>query len=201
MLNKLESSSMQSRDLHPKLPDHVIGNIFQKLQLIVGVSRFETAYGSMNAQLLATEWASSLAGFRPVEIGRGLEAVANNRGFAPSLAEFRVMCRPCLDPECAYFEAVEGMRIRDQGQDGFFSHPAVFRAGCRLRYELRSMDFRSLRNRWKHVLEQELSMGWGQDVPPVPPRVESKPVLRGPSEVDRARINAILEAYRGKSRG
>lgn len=151
--------------------------------------------GSM--PLLVNEWGQGLADMRPQEIARGL-AACRTRKFAPSLGEFAQLCRPSLDPEVAFMEAEVGLRARERGEQGTWSHPAIWRAGRAMRSLVLEGNYGACRKRWEFTLAAEMDAGWGEDVPPVPKRLafnpsqEQKPI---PAEI-RRRIAGIL----GKNR-
>src|SRR5690606_29526160 len=130
------------------------------------------------------------AGYHECEIARGI-AACRERTFAPTLGEFLKMCRPALDPEWAFYEAGDGLRQRDAGTIGDWSHPAVWRAACALSHEVRSGDFRAHRTRWTYTLKREFAAGWGEGVKPPAMRIEHTAKVRGPTEKERAAIEAL----------
>lgn len=136
------------------------------------------------------EWAQSLAGFRPEELERGL-AEMRNRKFIPTLGEFRVACRPALDPEAAWYEAEEGLKQRELGHRGEWTHPAIWRAACDMSLNIRSGEYARHRARWAAHLRRELARGWGDGVPPVPPRLSMSNA--SPSSPDSAALKAARE--------
>lgn len=135
------------------------------------------------------EWAIGLTGFRQHEIERGL-AECSSRKFAPTLGEFKHFCRPTLDPQYAWLEACDGLQARDRGEVGEWSHPAVYRAVMGMRYEFQRGTFPQLRVQWERALSKEFEKGWGDEVPPIPQRVEHRPTCCSPPESVR---NLIAE--------
>lgn len=120
------------------------------------------------------EWALGLYGFRQHEIERGL-AECSSRRFAPTLGEFKHFCRPALDPQFAWLEAADGLKARDRGELGEWTHPAVYRAAMVMSFDLRRGSFQQLRVQWERILKKEFEKGWGDPVSPVPERVEQRP--------------------------
>lgn len=147
-------------------------------RLIADTARVIKALSAQFPQLFAAdqkaminEWAQGLTDMRPEEIARGL-ARCRTRTFPPSLGEFAQFCRPALDPEVAFLEAQDGLRARDRGEMGRWSHPAIWRAACAMSTEVRSGPFSAFRKRWEYVLRNEYELGWGEDVPAPAKRIE-----------------------------
>lgn len=146
--------------------------LFQRLGGQLGAKFVEMYAGVKQAAL--EEWSMGLTGFRQHELERGLAECAT-RKFAPTLGEFAQFCRPALDPQHAWLEACDGLKARDQGKVGEWSHPAVYRAVTGMRYEFQRGTFQQLRVQWERALKKEFEKGWGDEVPPVPTRVEHRP--------------------------
>lgn len=121
--------------------------------------------------IVEREWMEGLAGFQRHELQRGCDACSDGRIFPPTLGEFKLLCRPCLDPEYAWHEARECLKQRDAGQVGDWTHPAVFFAAVGMSAEVRSDDWRRHKVKWTRNLHGSLSKGWRQ-IPPVKERVE-----------------------------
>lgn len=168
-----------------------IGIVFSRLNAQLG-AKVADLYAGVPPETVRAEWSAALGGFRDEEIMTGLDA-CRRRIFAPTLGEFLNLCRPALDPEIAWLEAAEGLRARSNGQQGDWSHPAVFRAACAMGFELRGKSFKECRKLWTLVLEREFARGWGKDVPPAPlliPRMPSAPAKPSGTVLDK--INEIL---------
>jgi hypothetical protein len=136
----------------------------------------QLAANTVNRKLMISEWAQGLVDMSPEEIERGV-ARCRGRTFPPSLGEFAQFCRPALDPEVAFLEAQDGLKARDKGNVGRWSHPAIWRAACAMSPEVRSGNFAACRKRWEHTLRNEYELGWGEDVPAPAKRIEHKPTL------------------------
>lgn len=173
-------------DAAQPIPREWIARVFQRLTAQLGAKVADLYAGVPQAHVQA-EWAAGLAGYHESEISRGV-AACRERVFAPTLGEFLHLCRPALDPERAWLEAADGLRARDAGEVGQWSHPAVWRAATAMSVEVRGGEFRQHRTRWAYVLDQHLRAGWGEPVPPPQQRVGHKPLLRGPNEAERAAL-------------
>ncbi len=158
----------ESLDEGRNLSSRWVERIFTRLGAQLG-AKIADLYAGCNPDDVKSEWGKALWGFLPEEISRGLDA-CQKRVFAPTLGEFLRLCRPCLDSEYAWIEAVHGMRDRESGKLGDWSHPAVYRAASKLTFELRCKTYKDARKLWESTLERELSQGWGM-CPPDPPKM------------------------------
>lgn len=148
------------------------------------LSQLTDAIGSKMADLYAgrervdveREWEQGLADMTREELARGVQA-ARLRPFAVNVSEFAHLCRPALDPEYAFSEAQTGLAARDRGEKGEWSHPAVYRAAMNHAWDVHRRTYREMRRIWNRALAIELEKGWGDDVPPVPRRIEHRPTL------------------------
>lgn len=173
------------------VPQSAIEELIRKLNAQLG-TKLTDMFEGVALDDIVSEWAIQLAGFRPEEINRGLATVSERR-FPPTLGEFKNFCRPALDPEFAWYEAVAGMRARAAGKRGVWSHPGVYRAAKGFDYELRRRSFAECRTRWAMELKRQFAQGWGEAVPDPILAIENSPVKGGaPSEAIRARIAQIL---------
>ena len=181
------------------------GGFKTPLQSRIGADVFARLVAQFGAKLLdhwsaapgaREEWGQALADFHPVEIERGLRAT-RARAFVPVLGEFLQLCRPALDPETAWHEAADGMREREAGRRGRWSHPAVYRAAQAMAWELRTSHHAAQRKRWALQLQREFAQGWGDPIPDPTQRIAQQELRRGPPPPEiRARFAAILAAAR-----
>lgn len=119
-------------------------------------------------------------GITPRDVGLGVENCLRMFDWPPSLPEFLRACRPHLEPDVAFFEAVREMAKRTQGEMGKWSHPAIYHAAVMIgQHDLFNGNYQTLGNRWKAALSAQLSLGQWPDIPPVmaslpaPDRTES----------------------------
>lgn len=176
------------------LPVHMVEDLFTRLTAQLGV-KVADLFAGIKPENVKAEWADGLAGFRDDEIMRGLKA-CQTRVFAPTLGEFCRLCRPALDAEFAWIEAVDGMASRRAGQVGQWSHPAVHRAAQTMTFELQSRSFNECRRAWGFRLEREFAKGWVEDVPPPAMRIEHQP---GKARPPTAAEKAVFDMLRGKA--
>jgi len=181
------------------LPKNWTARIFDRLAGQLG-SKMAALYDGVAVETVQTEWASALAEYHPSEIARGLTA-CSERSFAPVLGEFLRLCRPALDAEWAFYEAADGLRQRDAGEVGNWSHPAVWRAACTMGAEVRSGDWKANRTRWTYTLRREFESGWS-GIPAPAILIEHKAKVSGPNEAQKADLARLrtLFATSGKTK-
>jgi hypothetical protein len=169
--------------------------LFQRIRGQLGNKFIEMFSSDMPTAL--EEWSLGLYGFRQHEIDRGLAKCAK-RIFPPTLGEFAQFCRPALDPQYAWLEASDGLKARDRGETGEWSHPAVYRAAMAMSFDFRRGSFQSLRVQWERTLSKEFEKGWGEPVPPVPERVEHRPTYTKPPASVHAQLASLKLKIRNK---
>ncbi|MCX8018316.1 MAG: replication protein P [Rhodocyclaceae bacterium] len=197
-------SQNQWLEPHPRLDGlALIDHLFNRLDGLYP-HRWRSAFPS--DQAIANwriAWAEGLAaaGVTPDEVKRGLFVCANRHPWPPSLAEFIQACRPPIDAESAYREAVEQLHLRREGRDRW-SQPAIYWAAARIGNDLIAHPYPAIRKRWEEALSKALEEQRNGALPEVPP---ARPTLPAPSQTtpDRerarqwiARCRAILERPR-----
>ncbi len=154
-----------------------------------------------------TVWAKRLAEFTPEEIARG---VNTEYSYPPDLDAFRKACRPQLDYESAFHEAVSQMHLRDEGRDSW-SNPAIYWAAVELGSDIMGANYHTVKARWKAALDKAIEgvrIGLNDTVIPQRPKLLSAPQRRDKEYSDvakkeLAKINVILNtepAWRRKLR-
>ncbi len=104
----------------------------------------------------------------------------------PSLPEFLRACRPHLEADVAFFEAVRGMQARAKGGVGTWSHPAIFYAAIAVgQYDMMNQAYQQLENRWNKALASQLALGTWADIP--------APTLALPSPADSKEVRAEVQ--------
>lgn len=119
-------------------------------------------------------WADGFAaeGVTLEEIKAGLSACRRRFDWPPSFSEFLAACRPPVNPEAAYHEAIAQMRQREKGMDAW-SHPAIFWAMRDVgEFDLSSQPWQQIKGRWIAALNAQLEKrAW----PEIPPRLDALP--------------------------
>lgn len=177
-------------------PVEWVEDLFARIAAIVGAQALEAMCAGVDPALVKAEWAKGLTGLSRAEVARGL-AATRLRKFPPNLPEFLHLCRPALDPEFAWHEAVEGMREWAGGNAFAWSHPAVFWAAMTMREELRAKPYAECRVAWSRRMAQQWSQLVGWDPIPEPPqRLERSDWVNDPRVVDvaRQRLERVRQA-------
>ena len=174
------------------LPDLWIERLFQRMEDRFG-DLWANRYGSFPRDRVKRTWAEDLADLTPEEMARGVDASKASK-FPPTLPEFRALCRPPIDFEEAFHEAVQQMHARESGDDRW-SHPAVFWAAATIgSFDMRNGSWTTLEKRWKKLFKAELDKGEWQ---PVPERALSLPAP-APTKEDREAAERMLRSMGGQ---
>lgn len=147
--------------------------LIDRMKLEYG-QKFANQWPGIAEDKLCAHWASELAGFSAEDLRRGIDAMKAS-AWPPTLPEFRALCKPALDPQKAYDEAVAGLQQRLRGEVGTWSHPAIFWASSKLAFDIRHQTYQALKSRWEHALNAELAIGsWSE----IPSPAEAEPALQ-----------------------
>ncbi|GGX11271.1 hypothetical protein GCM10007242_16700 [Pigmentiphaga litoralis] len=103
-------------------------------------------------------------GIQPQEVALALDRMKGE--WPPSLPEFLALCRPPVDPEQAFYVAVDGMQARQRGEIGNWPHPAIYWAAVRIgQHDMLASGYSGLKGRWSNALRDVMSKGKWADVP------------------------------------
>lgn len=141
------------------LPNNWVDEIFKRFHGRFG-NRFYAEYalgrigkngqdeGIANAKRV---WSEELAGFTADEIKRGLSA---SYSFGvPDCDKFKLACRPFIDYEQSFNEAVEQMHLRKSGKDKW-SSPSIYWASVELGNDINNYPYQSIKGRWKTAFDK-----------------------------------------------
>ena len=140
--------------------------------------------GEMAYENWETAWAEAFdeEGILPVDVALGIQNSRRMFDWPPSLTEFLRACRPYLEPDVAYFEAVRGMQARERGERGEWSHSAIWHAAVAVgRFDLLHQAYQQMEGRWKKALNAQLALGAWPDIPDPAPALPA-PQGAGQSE-------------------
>ncbi len=199
------SSSTNQNDMwirpHPALDGvALIDHLFNRLDGLYPL-RWRSAFANDTAIAnWRTAWAESLTDERVTmaEIKRGLAVCRKRIAWPPSFAEFLTACRPALDAEQAFYEAVRQMQKRESGADSW-SNPALFWAASRLGGDLMRYAYETVKNRWKSELDKALSELRAGSLPTtIPDRRVALPPPTEPASQSIAESKAKIAALRSR---
>lgn len=148
----------------PSVPIQWVEKLFSRMQACYG-NRFLDMFANANMDDVKTIWGQQMYLLSKDELCRGVAALMT-REWPPSLPDFFKLCRPTIDAEVAYFEALEQGVAREEGKSNVWSSPAIYWAWRAIGgYEFRSQSYAYLKGRWSKVLADEVAKGaW----PPIP---------------------------------
>lgn len=179
---------MRTNDAPRPKPVVFATRLIERMKALYG-AKFSQQWGDIDPVRLAHIWAEEIADYTAEEIQRGVTS-CRGRTFPPTLPEFLGLCRPTLNPEAAYHEAVAGMSARSCGAIGHWSHPAVYWAAQRVgAHDLLNMGWQAIRSRWEYALRDVMAQGRWESVPP------SRQALAAPGGTvsTRAQAQAFLD--------
>lgn len=123
-------------------------------------------------------WAEELheRGISFIEVKAGLErCVEKHKDWPPNFPQFLECCRPEIDYEAAFIEAVEQMRLREKGLDKW-SNVAVFYAARGLGCDINNFPYPSIKTRWKVAIDDSRAKIEAGELPSViPERLQALP--------------------------
>lgn len=131
----------------------------------------------------------------PDQIKAGLKACRTKYEWPPSCAEFIKACKPVVDPLTAYYEALSGMRERERGEIGKWSHPAVFWAAVEVSaFDLKSQTYSQIKQRWESAFGEHMAK---QEWPDIPQPMIALPAP-GKSELSREHATKMIAELNAK---
>lgn len=138
------------------LPALWIDRIWERLFAFYG-SRFADFWSGGADQIANIKkiWAEELSGYTVDEIRIGLDA-CKKRDYPPSLPQFMSMCRPPIDYEVSFYEAVEQIRLRRENKD-IWSSPAIYWAASKMEFDLQQMAYDAIKTRWKYAIDKAMA--------------------------------------------
>lgn len=165
--NATSSGDLARRVAGQPLPLSWVERMFAKFEDRFGNLWLHRYAGIPMTRVMQT-WSDDLSDLASDQIKRGVDSTRALK-FPPTLPEFRELClQSSIDPQVAFEEAVEQLRIRHSDGEDHWSHPAIYWAAVRIGdFDLRNATWRSIEKRWTSYLNDELAK---PDLPPVPPR-------------------------------
>lgn len=170
-----------------------VDRIFERLAGLYG-SRFADAWRGTDLASVKRVWSQEMSSYSHEEIAAGL-AACSRRDWPPTLPEFLKLCRPPIDAERAFHEAVEQIHRRADGRDTW-SSPIIFWAAAKLGNDLKTMPYAAIKSRWAAAMEEvEEKLRTGQLKAEIPKRRDALPAP-GQSTMPREEACRILADIR-----
>lgn len=141
-----------------------IDALFVKMLNTFG-SRFADMWRGTDIDSVKATWAPELSKLSREEFSKGVQALAT-LDWPPTLGQFIKLCRPPLDAQKAFVEALNGLVARDRGEVGVWSHPAIFWATTRIgAFDMKNSTYQQISGRWQAALEDELAKAQWAEIP------------------------------------
>lgn len=151
MMNALSTVKQANKAEHGQKAPKFIERLFERLHADYGTLWLDRFVG-LDIQTAKLDWAAELGQLSVDEIVYGLSRLPTK--FPPGLSEFKALCRPPVDSERAWHEAVAGAAARERGEFGKWSSPVVYWAYVEFGgYDLKHRAFKESKARWEHVLD------------------------------------------------
>jgi len=141
-----------------------VEKLFAKMHALYG-AKFLEQWAGIDIDAVQRQWGIALGKMTPEQIRRGtllMEAC----DFPPTLPQFIKLCKPVLDPQAAYFEAVAGIAAREQGKRGEWSDPAIYWATTIIgAFDLKTQPYAQIRRRWEKALSDAQTHPHAKSIP------------------------------------
>lgn len=100
-------------------------------------------------------WADAFIeeGLTPAEIKNGIKVCSREHDWPPSLATFIKSCKPSIDMQRAFYEALEQMHKRKSGGDSW-SDAAIYWAAVKLGGDIFNYPYQSIKSRWQKAFDE-----------------------------------------------
>jgi hypothetical protein len=160
-------------------------------------ARFADLWAGVNPAEMKEYWAQRLGSLSRAELATGYHML-ESRDRPPTLPEFIKLCRPCLDPEIAFHEALEQGKRRELGnpkEPDVWSHAAIYWAWQKIgAFAMTHQSYEVLRPRWIDALR---TFADDPNLPPVPIRRQELPAP-GKARLQPERARELLAQLRMK---
>lgn len=177
-----------------RLKTETVVAILGKLHARYG-AKFADMWQGVPQDKLAAEWAAELAGFTPDEIRRGMDA-CRTRVWPPTLPEFAALCRPPIEAEAAFYEALDGIRQRERGVAFAWSHPAIYWAAVDFgTYNLTHSDWPAAKSKWVRILAKQMDKTEWEAVPDPPAAYLPPPERRHMPDHVRKQLAGLMKEW------
>ena len=130
-------------------------------------NRWRAAFANAQAiQNWREAWSEAFSeeGVTTQDISNAIRSCRKMYDWPPSLPEFLKACKPNIDNETAFYEAVQQMVKRATNEDQW-SHPAIYWAAVQMGTDLNNNPYALVKNRWIRALTTELAKGSWDEIP------------------------------------
>lgn len=131
-----------------------IDRLFARLGAMYG-SKFKSMWEGQDIAGVKSVWMEDLAEFSPDEIKAGVSA-CKTREWPPTLPEFIRLCRPSIDYERAYYDAMEQLSRRNRKEPESWPYAALYWATVGISYDLLNRPYVDMKKRWAKAMDDSL---------------------------------------------
>jgi hypothetical protein len=175
-----------------------IDRLFSRLWAMYG-NKFSQMWAGLDMTEVKETWRDYLAELSQDEIRAGVDA-CKTREWPPTLPEFVKLCRPAIDYERAFYDAVEQMQRRETGEDEWTT-AAIYWAASSLGNDLKTRPYSEMKARWAKALDDAIkAVKSGARPGEVPQRLEALPAP-GESTLTREQIAQNVEKLKSMLSG
>jgi hypothetical protein len=176
------------------LPTAWIEKLFERMAALYG-SKFADMWRGTDPEQVKALWSQELGKLSREEVTKGAQALMTLE-WPPSLPQFINLCRPKLDAQKAFTEALNGLMARDRGEVGVWSHPAIFWAAVSVGgFDMKNSTYPQIQARWTVALEDELAKGdWAE----IPKPAVALPAVKVSAEVAQKYL-AKMQVHKSES--
>lgn len=177
-------SNQLSTSIKP-LPDTWIDALFTKMLGMYG-NKFSDMWRDTDIRVLKSVWANELGKLNRDQLAAGANALYG-LDWPPSLPQFIRLCKPTINFQAAYYEALSGVYARKKGEIGTWSNPAIYWAMVKVgAFDIENLTYQQISGRWENALQGELDKGAWEHIP--------KPAIALPAP-DTQATKAIADQY------
>lgn len=141
-----------------------VEKLFIRMHALYG-AKFLEQWKGIDSDAVQRQWGIALGKMTPEQIRRGM-LLMETCDLPPTLPQFIKLCKPTLDAQAAYFEAVAGIAAREQGKTGEWSDPAIYWATTAIgAFDLKSQPYAHIRRRWEQALRDAQAHPHAEPIP------------------------------------
>lgn len=153
------TAERQSTEQRSALPTEGIEWLFDRFLKAYGTEKTQAMWRGQDRTEVKLFWGQQLAKFSSDELRAGVNALfAAHPSWPPTLPEFATLCRPQVNHEAAFVEAIRGLEHRKRGEMGQWSNRAIYWAAQDVTpFDVLGSTWPQIRARWITALDRRLT--------------------------------------------
>jgi hypothetical protein len=142
----------------------MVKQLFSKMQGLYG-AKFLQQWSAVDIALVHQHWEFAIQKLTQEQFERGMNLL-ETLDLPPTLPQFLHLCKPPIDPQAAYFEAVEGIAAREHGELGHWSDPAIYWATASIgAFDIKTHPYAQISERWSKALMEAQAQPHEDSIP------------------------------------